>query len=248
LKKIAITTPTYNEAKNIKKLIVEVEKICRQYPNISFNFLVIDDNSPDGTAKVVQKVAKEITGKNFKVEVLNRKKKEGIGKAYVHGFKTLLEKDYDCIIQMDADLSHDPRYLKNFIKHAVSGKDFVVATRYIKGGGTPDWGLHRKILSRAGNLYTRFILSSRITDYTGGYNLFSTDLLRVMDIDTLGSGGYGFLIELKYRALQHAKSFSEVAIIFPDRQHGSSKIPKSTLFSNFILVPKIRLGKASKKI
>lgn len=241
--KLAIATPTYNESKNIKKLIPRIAKACSEIKDISITVLVIDDNSPDKTADIAEKAASKLNQKNFKVQVLRRKGKEGFGKAYVHGFNELLKKDYDYILQMDADLSHDPKYLKDFIALAVQGKDFIVGSRYVKGGGTPDWGWHRKILSRGGNIYTRLLLGSKITDYTGGFNMFSTDLLRAIDTNSLQAGGYGFLIELKFVALAHSNATAQLPIVFIDRQHGSSKIPKSTLIKNFFLVPKMRFAK-----
>lgn len=244
--KFAIATPTYNEAGNIKKLIKAIDKNCKGMPADSFTLLVIDDNSPDGTADIAEAAAKEVKNKNFRVQVLRRKGKEGFGKAYVHGFNELLKQDFEYIIQMDADLSHDPKYLKDFVKQAGAGCDFVAASRYVKGGGTPDWGLHRKILSRGGNLYARLVLGSGVTDYTGGYNMYSADLLKKIDTGTLSSGGYGFLIELKYRALKQSDSHAQVPIIFKDRQHGKSKIPRSTLIKNFILVPRLRRQKHAK--
>lgn len=247
MKKIAIATPTYNEAKNIRKLITLVAKECKDIPDTDITFFVIDDNSPDGTADVAEGLAKKYKAKNFKVEVLRRNSKDGIGKAYVAGFKILLAKKYDWVLQMDADLSHDPKYIKDFVAKAADN-DFVVGSRYIAGGGTPDWGLHRRVLSKGGNYYSRLFLGSTITDYTGGFNMYKASLLREIDVDTLSSSGYGFLIELKYKALSHAKKTAQVPIIFLDRQHGSSKIPKSTIFANFILVPKIRFRKTHHKV
>ena len=240
LKKIAIATPTYNEAKNIQKLIPAVAKVCAKFPEIDFTFLVIDDNSPDKTADLAEQAGNKIKQRNFHTQVLRRKGKEGFGKAYVHGFQVLLKQKFDYIIQMDADLSHNPKYIPQLIKLAEDGHDLVVASRYEKGGGTPDWGLHRKVLSRGGNFYTRAFLGSTITDYTGGYNMFSAELLKKIGIDSLSAGGYGFLIELKYRALQNAKSPAQIAIVFHDRLHGKSKIPKSTIIRNFVLVPKLK--------
>lgn len=240
LRKVAIATPTYNESGNIQKLLPAIAKVCKQFPKIEFVILVIDDNSPDKTADVAEKTAKSIKQKNFRVEILRRKQKEGLGRAYMHGFSVLLKQKPDYIIQMDADMSHDPKYLRNFIVAAQDGRDFIVGSRYIKGGGTPDWAQHRKILSRGGNLYTRLFLGSTITDYTGGYNMFSAPLLKSINADTIAAGGYGFIIELKYRALLQSERPAQVPIIFHDRQHGKSKIPKSTLIKNFILVPKIR--------
>jgi len=245
LKKVAIATPTFNEAKNIPALITTVAEVCKNFPGIDFTLLVIDDNSPDKTADVAERTAQHIKLPNFRVQLLRRKLKDGFGKAYVNGFDILLAQPFDYIIQMDADLSHSPTYLRDFIAAAKAGHDFVVASRYLKGGGTPDWSLHRKLLSRSGNLYSRLFLGSTITDYTGGYNMFAKSLLKKIDTNTLSAGGYGFLIELKYRALQQAQSTIQIPIIFHDRQHGESKIPKSTLIKNFILVPRIRFKKNS---
>lgn len=243
MKKIAIATPTYNEAGNIKTLIEQIEKVVSTMPDLTFTLFVIDDNSPDGTAKIAEESAKKVTAKNFDVKVLVRKIKDGVGKAYVFGFHEILKSDYDHIIQIDADLSHNPNYIKDLVKQARLGKDFVTASRYMDGGGIADWGLHRKILSRGGNIYTRLFLDRRITDYTTGLNMYSADLLREINIDTLSSTGYGFFIELKRRALNHCKNFAQVPLILTDRIHGKSKMPKNTILVNFILVPKLKFKK-----
>lgn len=243
--RIAIATPTYNEAKNIQKLITAIAKVCKNFTNIDFLLLIIDDSSPDNTAEIAEKVAQNMELTNLKVQVLRRRKKEGLGKAYVNGFNVLLSQGFDYIIQMDADLSHNPIYLKDFIAKANAGHDFVVASRYSKGGETPDWSIYRQFLSRSGNMYSRLVLGNMISDYTGGYNMFSTRLLKRINIDTLGAGGYGFLIELKYRALQNAHSIAQIPIVFHDRQHGQSKIPKSTLATSFILVLLIKFKRNS---
>jgi len=245
MKKIAIVTPTYNESKNIKKLILGIEKICKDIPDLSFTLFVIDDSSPDGTAQVAKKAAKKIQAKNFGVQVLVRKTKEGIGKAYVYGFHEILKLKFDYLIQIDADLSHDPKYIKDLVDQAHLGKDFISASRYMKGGGIADWGLHRRILSRGANIYTRIFLSNRITDYTNGLNMFSTALLKEIKIDTLSSAGYGFFIELKHKALQHAQHYAQIPIILTDRKHGKSKMPKNAILVNLVLVPRLRF--ASKK-
>jgi dolichol-phosphate mannosyltransferase len=245
--KIAIATPVYNEAKNIEKLIASIDKVCKTIPQINFKLLIIDDSSPDGTANIAKKAANKVKSPNLNVEVFVRKKKDGFGRAYIAGFNKLLKDSFDYIIQMDADLSHHPKYIKEFIKAVDGGNDFIIGSRYVKGGGTPDWGLHRKILSRGGNIYSRLILSRRISDYTGGYNMFSTPLLEDIGINTLVSEGYGFLIELKYRSLLKSKSLAQVAIIFHDREHGQSKLPKSTLAKNFILVPRLKFLKLQGK-
>jgi len=241
--KLAIAVPTYNEVVNTKKLLPAIKKSLKGYPKLSTTVFVIDDNSPDGTADSVEKLAVKLKDKNFAVKVIRRKKKEGLGKAYVDGFKQILKQGFDYILQMDADLSHDPKYLPEFLD-AAKDVDFVVGSRYVRGGSTPDWGLHRKLLSRGGNLYTRLFLGSQITDYTGGFNLYSSGLLRKLNLNKLEAGGYGFLIELKFKALQNSDDVAQVPIVFMDRQHGISKIPRSTIIKNLKLVPQLRFGKA----
>lgn len=240
MKKIAIITPTYNEAKNIGILIQQIEKVVREITDYTFTLLVVDDNSPDHTADVAKKAGQKVKAKNFKVEVLSREKKDGIGKAYVHGITTAIDRGFDYVIQIDADLQHNPKYIKDLVDQARKGKDFVGTSRYMKGGDIIGWSLHRRLLSRGGNLYTRFFLGSTITDYTNGLNLFSTKLLKKVDMSNLGATGYGFFIELKYKALKQAKHFTQIPITLIDRQHGESKITKDTLFVNMALVPQLR--------
>jgi len=240
--KVAIVTPTYNEAKNIGLLVKKLEKVCLGIPGTKFTVLVVDDNSPDGTARVAKDLAKRVKAKNFSIRVLVRQKKEGVGKAYVHAFKEVLKEGFDYIIQIDADLSHNPKYVEALVEEAERGRDFVATSRYMKGGAILDWDFRRRLLSRGGNIYTRFFLGSKLTDYTNGLNMFSTDLLRQVNIDSLESGGYGFFIELKYTALKHAKNFVQIPIVLTDRQHGQSKLPKNTLVVNMLLVPRLRFS------
>lgn len=238
--KIAIVTPTYNEVDNIAKLIGQLAEVCRQLSKITFVLVVVDDNSPDGTAQVAESFAKSLKTQNFSVRLFRRPVKEGVGKAYIAAISALIKEDFDYIIQIDADLSHNPKYIKDLVTEAGRGHDFVATSRYMEGGGILDWGLHRRLLSRAGNIYTRAILGDRITDYTNGLNMFKTDLLKRLEVGSLGSGGYGFFIELKYKALQHAKSFTQIPIILTDRTQGKSKIPKNTILVNLVLVPKLK--------
>ena len=242
---IAIVTPTYNEVGNIENLLTSLQNVSKSHTKDRFSVFVIDDSSPDGTADLVKQLAPRLKTKNFNVNLIVRKEKDGLGRAYIFGFKQVLEhtEKFDYILQMDADLSHNPAYITGFIHQANEGSDFIVASRYINGGGTPDWPLYRKMLSHGGNLYTRMILGSKISDYTGGFNMYKTSLMRKMNIHEISAGGYGFLIELKHKALRNAKTVSEIPIVFMDRQHGSSKIPKSTLIKNLFLVIKIRVKK-----
>jgi dolichol-phosphate mannosyltransferase len=246
---LAIVTPTYNEIGNIERLLTSLQAVSAEHPKDFFSVFVIDDSSPDGTADLIEALAPKLNKKNFTITLITRKEKDGLGRAYIFGFNKVLshKTKFDYILQMDADLSHDPTYITSFLHQARTGADFVVASRYIPGGGTPDWPWYRKVLSRGGNIYTRLLLGNKITDYTGGYNLYKATLLKKMNIDSIQSGGYGFLIDLKYRALQQATHVAQVPIVFLDRQHGSSKIPKNTIIKNFILVPKIRYGKKDTK-
>lgn len=238
--KIGISIPTYNEVSNISKLLTAIKEELSNIHNLNTIVVVVDDNSPDGTGEAVLKASKKLDSNKFKVLLLSRSSKDGFGRACVAGFKKLLKQDVQFVIQMDADMSHDPAYLPVFVK-ASKNHDFVVASRYIKGGDTPDWSLTRRILSRYGNLYARTILSRSISDYTGGFNMYSSTLLNNINLDTLHATGYGFLIELKFRAIQLSDSLYQIPIIFKDRQHGKSKIPKSTLIKNLVLVPRIKI-------
>lgn len=238
--KLAVAIPTYNESKNLTLLLPLLKKELRKCKDVECRVFIIDDNSPDKTANVALELGRKLRNKKFSIEVIRRPRKEGLGAAYINGFKKILKKDFDFILQMDADLSHDPKHIPQIISKSKTA-DFVVGTRYIKGGRTPDWGLIRRIVSKGGNLYARLILSNRLKDYTGGFNLFSAKLLDSLEIDSLETAGYGFLIQLKYRALKTSRRTAQVPIIFIDRQHGKSKIPKNTIIKNLFLVPQIRL-------
>lgn len=238
--RIAIATPTYQEAGNIETLLKGLSAACGTVDDVDFTVFVLDDSSPDGTAQVVRSVAPSYETSRFHIEIVVKKDKAGLGAAYIHGFNIILARDFDYVLQMDADMSHDPGYIPQFVTAAQAGTEFVVASRYIPGGGTPDWTWKRKFLSRGGNTYARLVLSRRMTDYTGGFNLYSSRLLSEILRDPISANGYGFLLVLKYRALLECRSFSEIPIIFVDRTHGTSKMPKGTLWKNFALVPQIR--------
>jgi dolichol-phosphate mannosyltransferase len=239
--KLALTIPTYNEAKNLELLLPSIKKVLKTAKDLQVTVFVIDDNSPDKTAAVADRLGRQLKSKNFSVKVINKPTKEGLGAAYIYGFKKILRQDFDFIMQMDADMSHNPVYIPKFIA-ATKKADLVIGSRYIEGGSAPDWGLLRKILSRGGNFYARLLLSRKITDYTGGFNLYSSGLLKSLNLGAIEAPGYGFLIQLKYRALKKCQAIKEVPIVFNDRQHGKSKIPKDTIIKNLLLVPLIRLS------
>jgi dolichol-phosphate mannosyltransferase len=240
MSRLAVVIPTYNEVSNVQNLIHSISEVSRLNADTDITVVIIDDSSPDGTAELVESLAPTWLSDNFSVRVINKPTKDGLGAAYIYGFAQLKDNGFDYYLQMDADFSHDPKYISGFIHQMKVGTDFVVASRYIPGGGTPDWTFNRRFLSRGGNWYARVVLSRRISDYTGGFNMYSAALLERMQVDTITATGYGFLLVLKYRALLNCQSLAELPIVFLDRTHGSSKMPKNTLINNFILVAKIR--------
>ncbi|NQX11123.1 polyprenol monophosphomannose synthase [Microbacteriaceae bacterium VKM Ac-2855] len=242
---LTIVIPTYNEVANIDTVLRRIAEVAARESDVVLTVAVVDDSSPDGTADAARRVAAEIATGRFVVRVLQRAEKNGLGAAYIWAFGLLLgeEEAPDYILQMDADLSHDPRYIADFLAAVRSGAELVVASRYIPGGGTPDWSFDRKMLSRGGNLYTRMLLGRRLTDWTGGFNLFSAALLRRIRFETIDSTGYGFQIALKHRAVRATDRAVEIPIVFLDRTLGTSKIPGNTLRRNLFLVFGLRFGR-----
>lgn len=216
-----ICIPTYNEKENIESLLAAVTAATPAHVEV----LVIDDNSPDGTGAILDAFA----AKNSRVHVLHREKKMGLGTAYVSGFKWGLERGYDYLIEMDADFSHDPKYLPTMLE-LLTKFDVVIGSRYVLGGGTLNWGLGRKIISRGGSFYARTILGADIRDFTGGFNGWKRTVLENVDLSTLRSDGYSFQIELKYRAFLKGFKVQEFPIIFEDRKVGKSKMNKKIVF------------------
>ncbi len=218
-----IVVPTYNEVENIQSL---VEAILASTPS-TVDVLVVDDNSPDGTGAIIDVLA---TRYETRVHVLHREKKMGLGTAYVHGFRWgLARPEYEAFIEMDADFSHHPSYLKTMLA-TLETADVAIGSRYVDGGGTRNWGIGRKILSRGGSLYSRLILGATIRDFTGGFNGWRRPVLSAVDLGSLRSDGYSFQIELKYRAFLRGFRIQEFPIIFEDRKVGKSKMNKRIVF------------------
>ena len=242
---LAILVPTYNELENVEPLLRAIAAAQVVHQNWNFHVYVIDDSSPDGTGVYVEQLAVELNRFGYQVQLLTRKKKEGLGKAYIFGFNYALNDQVvrpDFVMQMDADLSHDPKYLNDFVAALEADAQVVFGARYIPGGGCPNWSWHRKLLSSGGNHYARFMLGSKIHDYTGGFNAYSVSVLRAVALDQLDSVGYGFLIDLKFQVLKQRPRIVEIPIQFIDRQHGKSKMPLNTIFQNFFLVLKIKFA------
>lgn len=242
--RLAIAVPTYNESEALGPLLAALDTAMSRLPHVRATVLVIDDNSPDGTADLAESRGRSGQLPHLDVRVLHRPVKDGLGRAYVDGLSHLVAgDDHDLVLQMDADMSHDPVFIPALLEQARSA-DMVVGSRYVPGGATPDWKWYRSLVSRAGNAYTRLFLGSTITDYTGGFNLYSVDLLRRIDLRALRADGYGFVIELKYSALRSCTSCVQVPIVFLDRRVGASKIPRNTIAKNLVLVPRIRFRPA----
>ncbi len=222
-----IVIPTYNEIENLKLLAEAVLSIAPKNVEI----LIVDDGSPDGTGELADTLAQ----KNSRLHVLHRAKKMGLGTAYIHGFGWGLKEDFESFIEMDADFSHDPKYLGKMLE-LLTQNDVVIGSRYVSGGGTLNWGLGRKILSRGGSFYSRMILGASIRDFTGGFNGWRRHVLTSVDLPTLKSDGYSFQIELKYRAFLRGFKIVEFPIIFEDRKIGKSKMNRRIVFEALLRV------------
>lgn len=240
--RLTVVVPTYNEAASLPPLLSVLDAELAALPSVDARVLVVDDGSPDGTGAIAEQLAAAKSFRHVYLDVVHRPRKDGLGRAYVDGLNRAIAAGADAVLQMDADLSHHPQHLRTMLA-ALDDADVVVGCRYIEGGSTPDWSLGRRLLSRFGNLYARAWLGSTITDYTGGYNLFRSDLLRRIDLSTLHADGYGFMIELKYAAMVAGARVRQVPITFRDRRVGSSKIPRDTMVKNLLLVPRVRVSR-----
>ncbi len=225
-----VIIPTYNELENMQALLPALMQL-----NEKFDVLVADDSSPDKTADFVT----EFTKKNSRVHLLLRKQKNGLGQAYIAGFKWGLQNNYDAIIEMDADFSHRPEDLIKILQ-ALETEDVVIGSRYVPGGQTVNWGLIRKMISRGGGIYSRMILGYPIQDWTGGFNGWKSQVLKDIGLDTIRSNGYSFQIELKYKAQKQGYKVKEIPIVFEDRRVGQSKMSLKIVIEAFYKVWLIR--------
>ena len=237
MKKLIIIA-TYNEKDNIAKMLADVFSAV---PDV--NILVIDDNSPDKTYEIVE----ELMTNNYsgQLHLMKRAGKLGLGTAYVAGFNWGLERDYDVIGHMDADFSHNPKYLPSMFEALQNGYDLVLGSRYVKGGGVVNWDLKRKIISRGGSLYAKIVLGLPLNDLTGGFKCFKRKVLETIGINELKSTGYSFQIETTYKTYLNKFKVKEIPIIFEDRVLGQSKMSGSIFKEAFLMVLKMRLNKNS---
>lgn len=233
--RIWLVIPTYNESENIRPILRAVTSELATIAPGDHRVLIVDDGSPDGTGQIAEEMAQELSV----VEVLHRSTKDGIGRAYVAGFEYALENGAELVLEMDADFSHDPRYLGDLIKAAETA-DLVLGSRYVPGGGVRNWGLLRKVISRGGSAYSRMILGVKVRDLTGGFKCIRRSVLEAIDLRTLRADGYVFQIEVTYLAIQGGFKVTEVPIIFADREAGTSKMSWHIALEAMRLVPSLR--------
>jgi dolichol-phosphate mannosyltransferase len=227
-----IITPTYNERSNLDAF---VEGTLGNAPRA--HLLIVDDNSPDGTGEL----ADEIAARDARVRVLHRPSKLGLGTAYTAAFQLGLREGYRYFFEMDADLSHDPKYLPDFFRELAAGADLVIGSRNVPGGDIVGWGPGRHLLSKGGSLYSRLILNARVRDLTSGYKAFTREALEAIFVERVDSNGYSFQIEMTYRALRLGLDVREVPIVFHDRQVGTSKMDRKIVLEAVSTVWKLRL-------
>jgi dolichol-phosphate mannosyltransferase len=226
-----VCLPTYNERENL-------EAMLRALAPLGVRVLVIDDNSPDGTGEIADRLAAELAF----VSVLHRDRKEGLGPAYLAGFTRALDDGAELILEMDCDFSHDPNDVPRLIAACETGADLALGSRYVPGGGTANWGLARRIVSWGGSLYARLVLGVKIRDLTGGFKCYRRHVLETVDLEAIHSRGYAFQIEGTYRTLRKGFRVVEVPIRFADRTEGVSKMSRSIFFEAVVNVPRLRLA------
>jgi dolichol-phosphate mannosyltransferase len=223
--------PTYNEADNVEPIV----RAAREQLRPGDRILIVDDNSPDGTGQIADRLARELEG----VQVLHRPGKQGLGRAYLAGFRHALDGGADLVLEMDADFSHDPADLPRLIA-AADDADLVLGSRYVAGGSVTDWGLVRRLVSRGGSWYARIVLGVKVRDLTGGFKCFRRSVLEALDLESVHADGYGFQIELTYRALKAGFRVDEIPIVFRDRRVGQSKMNARIALEAVWKVPALR--------
>lgn len=228
-----IVIPTYNERDNVNAIARAVHGVVPEA-----HILFVDDGSPDGTGELCDEMAEV----DDRIQVIHRAGKLGLGTAYLTGFRKGLADGYDYLIEMDADFSHDPKYLPEMIARAERGADLVIGSRYTDGGGTENWGLGRRIISKGGGLYARAVLGVPIRDLTAGFLCYRRKVLETLDLDAIRSEGYGFQIEMKYRVLKAGFKVEEMPIVFVDRRVGQSKMSRKIFVEALLMVWKLRFG------
>jgi dolichol-phosphate mannosyltransferase len=232
-KKVLIVVPTYNERDNLKAI---TRAVFEHMPRA--HLLVVDDASPDGTGEL----AEELRVQDPRIRVIHRAGKQGLGTAYVTGFRYALARDYTHVFEMDADFSHDPKYLPLMLERSCAGADLVLGSRYVRGGGTENWGFGRQLISMGGSTYARSVLGVRVKDLTGGFKCFKREVLETLDLRSVRSEGYSFQIEMTYRTVKAGFTVEEFPIVFVDRRVGQSKMSRKIVLEAIWMVWALRLG------
>jgi len=232
-----VVLPTYNEAQNVRDAVARIREVA-DGQGIPLHTLIVDDDSPDGTGEIADQLARDVPD----VSVLHRRAKEGLGKAYIAGFRRALEMGAERIFEMDADLSHDASYLPHFLRLIDQGADLVLGSRYVKGGGIENWSLPRRVISRGGCLYAQLVLGLPYRDLTGGFKCFRRAVLETVDLDAIDTKGYGFQIEMTYRVHQLGFRIVELPIVFVDRKVGESKMTNDIVFEAMKNVLRLRFS------
>ncbi|NEK58005.1 polyprenol monophosphomannose synthase [Geodermatophilus sabuli] len=231
-----VVLPTYQEIENVERVVRAVHAVLGGCGVEETAILVVDDSSPDGTAARARELARELPG----VHVLVRDEREGLGPAYAAGFAHAVARGADCLLQMDADLSHDPADIPRLVAAVQAGADIAVGSRYVPGGGVSDWGLVRRLLSRGGSLYARTLLGVGVRDLTAGFKCLRAEAVAAIDVPSAQAHGYSFQIEVTYRALRAGLRVVEVPIVFHERSHGRSKMTTRIALEALVLVPRLR--------
>ena len=226
-----VCLPTYNERENLARMIFALEPL-------GVRVLVVDDNSPDGTGELADSLA---ASRDW-LSVLHRERKEGLGPAYIAGFREALGGDAEYVLEMDCDFSHNPADVPRLIAACEAGADLVLGSRYVPGGGTENWGLARRVVSAGGSLYARTVLGVPVRDLTGGFKCFRREVLETIDLAAVESKGYAFQIELTYRAIRGGFRVVEVSIVFRDRTEGTSKMSRGIFLEAVARVPALRFA------
>lgn len=242
-KRALIVIPTYNEKDTIPLIIRKIYSYDFSAYITELHILVVDDNSPDGTGQAV----KQMQAADPRVQLLERPEKQGLGKAYVAGFRYALDKNYDYIFEMDADLSHDPVYLKDFFEK-IKEYDLVIGSRYVKGVNVINWPLSRLLISYFGNGYARFVTGIPVRDVTAGFKCFRAEVLRAIDLSRVSASGYSFQIEMNYRVWKLGFKLCETPIIFYDRTIGYSKMSANIVKEGLLLVWKLKIKHLFRKL
>jgi dolichol-phosphate mannosyltransferase len=237
IKKPYIVIPTYNERENIENLVIDILNL-----KLGIHIIIVDDNSPDGTGEIADKLAQKFP----EVKVIHRERKSGLGTAYVKGFKTALENGADVIFEMDADYSHDPKYIPEFLK-AIEKYDVVIGSRYTNGISIVNWPIQRLFISLLANFYVRFLLGIPIKDCTSGFKCFRKEVLDSVNLSKIKSNGYAFQIEMNYLAYKKGFKIKEIPIIFVDRRTGTSKMSRKVVIEAIIIVWRLLLENLFKK-